>query len=71
VQTGDSGFEQRVAVRACAHECASMEVCAKSGPVRQGRAKAGTGFPGIRSARSAVATMNEDFSVWTVACRVN
>ena len=36
VQTGGSGFEQRVAVRACAHECASTEVCAKSGPPCQG-----------------------------------
>jgi hypothetical protein len=42
VQTGSSGFEQRVAVRACAHECASMEVCVKAD---RGRTEAGAGLP--------------------------
>jgi hypothetical protein len=56
VQTGGSGFEQRVAVRACAHECASTEVCTKSGPplpVVGQRDQAWT-FSGARSDRGAV-----------------
>ena len=46
MQTGGSGFEQRVAVRACAHECASTEVCGEPDRWCQGHTRCRDRFPG-------------------------